>query len=124
MVIARYPIGPLLAMTLGVGVSGGPASAAAPAEDSVTQLHDGILVTADRLSDAETTARVETALQQDPYIFSDHVAVSTRNGIVRLSGRTSDLSDLYSILRLARRVAGRGKVVNEVEYVPIGSDAD
>jgi osmotically-inducible protein OsmY len=87
-------------------------------------MHDGILVTADRLVDAATTAKLVAALQQDPYIFSDHVTVSTKNGVVRLKGTISDLPDLYRILRLARRIAGKGKVANEIEYVPIGCDAD
>jgi osmotically-inducible protein OsmY len=120
---SRYPIGPLLALTLGVAGWVSPASAAAPSPASA-EIRDGILVTADRLSDAATTEKVETALRQDPFIFSDHVTVSTRNGIVRLTGRTSDLPDLFRILRLARHIAGKGKVANEIEYVPISCDAD
>ncbi len=111
-------------MTLGVADFGGLARAAEPTGPAAAQMHEGIVVTADRVSDAATTEKVATALQRDPYIFSDHISVTTRNGIVRLSGSTSDLSDLFGILRLARRIAGKGKVVNEIEYVPIGCDAD
>jgi hypothetical protein len=121
---SRYPIWPLLAVTLGVAAPGSLALATAPAEPAESPMRDGIVVTADRLSDAATTEKVAMALRQDPYIFSDHITVTTRNGIVRLSGRTSDLSDMFSILRLARRIAGKGKIVNEIEYVPIGCDAD
>ncbi len=65
-----------------------------------------------------------TALQQDPYIFSDHVTVTTENGVVRLEGMVRDLSDLYQILRLARRIAGKGRVVNRIEYVPTDDDGN
>ena len=69
-------------------------------------------------------AKVATALQQDPYIFSDHVTVTAENGVVRLEGMVRDLSDLYAMLRLARRIAGKGRVVNQIEFVPIDIDGN
>ncbi len=83
-----------------------------------------IIVTADRLSDEATSAKVTAALQQDPFIFSDHIVVETHNGVVRLKGTISDLSDLYMMLKLARKIAGKGKVANELEYLPLGADHD
>ncbi len=65
-----------------------------------------------------------TALRQDRYIFGDHVTVITENGVVRLEGIVSDLSDLYRIVRLARRIAGKGRVVNRIEYVPTDDDGN
>ncbi len=82
------------------------------------------MVTADRKADMATTAKVTTALRQDPYIFSDHVSVSTENGIVRLEGRVNDLVDLFQILKLARRIAGKGRIVDAIEYVPVDDDSD
>ncbi len=70
------------------------------------------------------TAKVTTALRQDPYIFSDHVTVRTENGIVRLEGRVNDLVDLFQMLKLARRIAGKGRVVNAIDYVPTDDDSD
>jgi len=35
-----------------------------------------------------------------------------------------DLSDPFAILRLARRIAGKGRVVNEIEFVPIDDDGN
>jgi len=58
----------------------------------------------------------EAALKQNPYIFSDHVTVTAKNGVVRVAGVVNDLNDLLAILRVARRVAGKGRVVNEIEY--------
>ena len=98
--------GPLLAIALGVAGPGG-VEAQAPHAPNVPEIRDAIVVTADRLSDAATTSKLTSALQRDPYIFSDHVTVSTENGIVKITGRISDLADLFRILKLARQVAGR-----------------
>jgi osmotically-inducible protein OsmY len=120
----RFPFGPLLAMTLGVAAFDG--WTAEPKHDRIGAADDleHIVVTAGRLSDPLMEERLVTALQRDPYIFSDHVTVRVENGIVRLRGTISDLSDLYRILRLARQIAGKGRVANEIEFVPLGSDAD
>jgi osmotically-inducible protein OsmY len=74
-----------------------------------------IVVTAKR-SDEAIAANVEAALKQNPYIFSDHITVTAKNGVVRVAGMVNDLNDLLAILRVARRVAGRGRVVNEIEF--------
>jgi osmotically-inducible protein OsmY len=54
-------------------------------------------------------AQVATALQQSPYIFSDHVTVTAENGVVRVGGVVRDLADLYAIqTRAADRGEGAG----------------
>ena len=88
------------------------------------QICDEIVVTADRQSDAAMSAKVTTALREDPYLFGDHVNVTTENGVVRLEGIVSDLPDLFQILRLARRIAGKGRVVNALEFVPTDDDGN
>ena len=40
------------------------------------------------------------------------------------TGMVRDLSDPFAILRLARRIAGEGRVVNEIEFVPIDDDGN
>ena len=112
-----------LALTLGVAAFGSLASLALSAA-LAAEINGEIIVTADRLSDEATSAKVTTALQQDPFIFSDHIVVETHNGVVRLKGTISDLSDLYMILKLARKIAGKGKVANELEYLPFCADHD
>ena len=74
-----------------------------------------IVVTAKRLDEA-LAAKVEAALKQNPYIFSDHITVTAKNGVVTIRGVVNDLNDLLAILRIARRVAGKGRVVNEIEF--------
>jgi hypothetical protein len=88
------------------------------------RLEKEIVVTAARPADAAMAARVAGALQHNPYIFADHVTVTVENGIVRVGGVVQDLSDLYAILREARRIAGRRRVVNEIEYQPVDDDGN
>ena len=73
------------------------------------------MVTAKR-SDEAIAAKVEAALKQNPYIFSDHVTVTAKNGVVTVAGVVNDVNDLLAILRVARRAAGKGRVVNEIEF--------
>lgn len=122
--IGHYTVGPLLVGTLGVAAVGIVVSAGALGAPPSGEVNSEIVVTAVRPSDETTSAQVATALQQDPYIFSDHVTVTTKNGVVRLEGIVRDLSDLCAILRLARRVAGKGRVVNDIEYVPVDDDGN
>jgi osmotically-inducible protein OsmY len=83
-----------------------------------------VTISASRQSDAVLTAKVEQALHDDPYIFADHMSVETENGIVRLKGVAVDLSDLRQALALARRIAGRRRVINEIDLIPEDSDHD
>jgi hypothetical protein len=122
--ISHRAVGPLLAGTLGVAAAGIMVSAGALGAPPSGDMHVEIVVTAVRPSDEATSAQVTTALQQDPYIFGDHVTVTTKNGVLRLEGIVRDLSDLYAILRLARRIAGKGRVVNDIEYVPVDDDGN
>jgi osmotically-inducible protein OsmY len=83
-----------------------------------------IVVTAARDADAALTAKVAAALQNDRYILADHVDVTTENGVVHVRGIVTDVSDLFAILRLAHRIAGKARVVNEIEFAPIDFDSD
>ena len=116
-------MGPLLAGTLGVAALGLSAEVAADAPPG-GEMQQEIVVTAARHADAVLAARVTTALQQNPYIFSDHVSVTADRGVVRVTGVVRDLPNLFAILRLARRIAGQGRVVNEIEYVPVDDDGN
>ncbi|MBV8804495.1 MAG: BON domain-containing protein [Sinobacteraceae bacterium] len=115
--------GSLLAWALGATpFLAGSSWAEAVDQPRSESVHDEVVISATRESDELTTARVTTALEQDPYIFAAHVSVTTENGIVRLEGRTSDLRDLRAILRLARKIAGKARVVNAIEFMPSDTD--
>lgn len=90
----------------------------------ISQMQREIVVTAERPSDAAMTARVTAAIQQNPYIYAEHVTVATENGVVRVGGRVRDLSELFAILRLARRIAGNGRVVDEIDFVQLDQDGN
>ena len=130
----RGRIGPLLAGTLGVAVAAGLQAALAldaprpgldaPRSGSDKEIRDEVVVSAARLSDEVLVAKVTTAVQQQPYIFSNHLTVTAQNGVVRLEGRVTDRHDLLAILRLARRIAGKGRVVNDIDFAPSDDDSE
>jgi osmotically-inducible protein OsmY len=108
--------GPLLAGTLGVAAFGAALSASPP--DRLPQ----VVVTA-QASDAAMAAKVEAAIAKDPYIMSDHITVTVTNGVVKVGGKVrGDVADLLAILRVARRVAGKARVVNQIDFEPAGDD--
>lgn len=96
------------------------ARGAPPAGD----LQREIVVTAPRPTDEALTARVETALRQNPYIYAEHVTVTTEKGVVRVGGVVRDLPELFAILRVARRIAGKGRVVNEIQFLQLDQDGN
>ena len=101
--------------------AGTPAAFGAP---PVEAMQKEIVVTAPVLSDAAITARLASAIEQNPYIYAEHVTVATENGVVRVGGRVRDLPELFAILKLARRIAGKGRVVNEIEFLQMDQDGN
>ena len=83
-----------------------------------------IVVTASRLSDAALAMAVSTALQQDPFILSDHVLVSVEHGVVTVRGQVREVTNLLAILRVARRAAGGRRVVDRIEFDPYDDDGN
>jgi osmotically-inducible protein OsmY len=115
-------MGPLLAGTLGVAVTGlSPAAAHSAPPSGETQRE--IVVTATR-PDAALAEAMTAALQQDPNIFSDHVSVTAEHGVVRVAGVVRSLPELFAIMRHARRIAGNGRIVDEIEYVPVDDEGN
>jgi hypothetical protein len=76
-----------------------------------------ITVTARRVSktDEEVTEQVETALHSDRYILSDHVTITSKNGVVTLSGFALDYWDVSAMKRLVRKMPGVKKVVDDLD---------
>ena len=88
--------------------AGGSRSEASPQE---------IIITASREADEAITAKVVQVLQLDPYVFADHVTITTRNGVVRVEGIVGDTGERFRILRLARRIPGTRRVIDELELM-------
>ena len=58
--------------------------------------------------------RVETALRDDPLFNDTHVTVVLRHGVVILQGFVSTDWDLLHAIRVAKKAAGGGLVVDEL----------
>jgi hypothetical protein len=116
--------GPLLAITLGAAVLAGrpPALAQTPPLEQPGTPRQEVVVTAQ--ADAAVTAKVVQVLENDRFVDSSHITVETRNGVVILRGIVMDLGDLNRMLRLARRVAGKRRIVNRIDLIPEDLDAD
>jgi hypothetical protein len=118
--VARHDrIGPLLVAALGVAALAARPSAPAqtpggPRNQASTQ---EIVITAARQADEVVTAKVVQVLQDDPYVFSDHVTVTTQNGVVRVEGIVGDTGERFRILRLCRKIPGTRRVVDALEVV-------
>jgi osmotically-inducible protein OsmY len=99
------------------------AVAAAPAIVSRSDALQEITVTARKVakSDEEVTAQVETALHSDRYIFSDHVTITSKNGVVTLRGIALDYWDVIAMKRLVRKMPGVKKVVDDID-VRVGGE--
>jgi osmotically-inducible protein OsmY len=72
------------------------------------------------LSDRDVTKRVEMALDSDSYLYAEHVAVTTADGVVTLRGLVGDEWDLRRAIRVSSRVAGVKRVVDELEIWDFG----
>jgi osmotically-inducible protein OsmY len=120
--------GLLLAATLGATVLAvrPPALGQAPPEGQASgeAPRQEVIITATRERDAVLTAKVEQAFQDDPYLWAGHIEIVSRNGIVRLQGIAYDMDEIRRALTLARRVAGRRLVVDEIELILPGDDGD
>jgi osmotically-inducible protein OsmY len=78
-----------------------------------------IVVTAKRrpevVPDEELTKRVEAVLHDDPYFYDEYVTVTVKNGVATLQGIVFDEWDLRQAIRLAKRISGVKRVVNDLE---------
>ena len=77
-----------------------------------------VIVTATRhIPDEQVTEQVVSALADDPYIFAEHVTVTTHNGVVRVEGIVWDTGERFRILRRCRKIPGARRVVDALEIL-------
>jgi hypothetical protein len=74
------------------------------------------------LPDEVLVGRIEQALRADDHLYTEHVTVRMRNGVVYLEGTIGDFGDLFRLLDDARAVAGARRVVQQLEYTGDMSD--
>ena len=105
----------LAAVCIGWWLGGARALADDAASRKSERTLDSILVTAKRVADEEVKEQVEQALHTDPYFYDGHVTVTIKDGVVTLSGVVFDEWDLRVAKRIAKRIAGVRRVVNDLE---------
>lgn len=77
-----------------------------------------ITVTARKVTlDEEVSRNVAFALHSDAYVDDAHVTITTKNGVVTLHGFVQDAWDLLALRRIAKKVPGAKRIVNDVELV-------
>jgi osmotically-inducible protein OsmY len=77
---------------------------------------------AQQQADKATAAHVQAALESDENLYARHIIVRADNGVVRLSGYVWDPPDLEKARRIAARVDGVTRVVNDLELQRNGMD--
>lgn len=108
-------VGVSLAVLLGVPVAGVSQTKGDAANPAKAPLAEVIVTARSLLSDEQVTQQVEKALDKDPYIYAEHITVTTRNGVVRVEGIVMDVQQLIDVLRLCRKTSGARRVVNQLE---------
>lgn len=116
----------LLTILLTVAFAPTPTIAAEKPQSPAAQPVGSVVVTARKraiqIPDEVLTVNVARALEEHPYFYGEHVTVECRDGVVHLRGAVLDEWDLRIALRLARRLPGVRRVVNELEILSGGSD--
>jgi osmotically-inducible protein OsmY len=74
-------------------------------------------------SDRELARRVENALDADPYVYTEHVTVTSKDGVVTLSGMVGSEWDLATAIGISDRVPGVKRVVDGLEIWEFGGRA-
>jgi osmotically-inducible protein OsmY len=104
-----------------LGVAALAARASASAQTAVQPRSDTstaeIVIIAARQAEEVLTAKVVQTLQDDPYVFADHVTVTSENGVVRVEGIVGDTGERFRILRLCRRIPGARRVLDALEVI-------
>ena len=97
------------------------AAPSCPAQDALqtASLHlPEVVIQAKReAADEQVTRLVQQTLTNDPWIYSDHITITTQNGVVTLEGIVGDTGEMFRILRLCRKIPGARRVVNALEMM-------
>src|SRR5882724_6374352 len=75
------------------------------------------------IDDRGITGKVRSSLNNSPVYKFPHVAVSTYNGVVQLSGFVYKDEQKNEASELAKRVAGVTEVINNISLAPPGAIA-
>jgi osmotically-inducible protein OsmY len=92
------------------GIAAAPVRAA-PLEEVVVTARKRV----EPLTDEQVTRQVEKALDDDPYLYAEHITVTTKNGVVRLEGIVGDAGELIRVMRISRKAPGAKRVLDDLE---------
>ena len=95
----------------------GASSAQDAAEKPSTRLEEVIIQAKRQAADEQVTRQVERTLTDDPWIYAEHITVTTQNGVIRLEGIVGDTGEMFRIVRLCRKIPGARRVVNALEIM-------
>lgn len=101
---ARFAI--LFVALLGAAGSGA-AQDAIPRTEAASE---EVVVRATRLTDEQITQQAQQAISNDPWIYSEHITVTTRNGVIRVEGIVQDRGEWFRILDLCRKIRAARRV--------------
>ena len=86
-------------------------------EKSDARLAEVVIQGKRQAADELITREVQKTLTDDPWVYAEHITVTTENGIVRLEGFVGDTGERFRILRHCRRIAGARRVVDALEII-------
>ena len=87
------------------------------AEKASPRLQEVVIQAKRQAADEQVTRQVERTLTDDPWIYSEHITVTTRNGVVTLEGIVGDTGEMFRIVRLCRKIPGARRVVDALEII-------
>jgi osmotically-inducible protein OsmY len=82
-----------------------------------TPLPEVIIAAKRQAADEQVTRQVQQTLTNDPWIFAEHITITTQNGVVRLEGIVGDTGEMFRVMRLASKIPGARRVVNALEIM-------
>ena len=69
-----------------------------------------VVVRAARPTDEQITERAQRAIADDRWIYSEHITITTQNGVIRVEGIVQDTWEWFRILDLCRKARGARRV--------------
>jgi len=93
----------------------GHALAQVRTDQTKTPLEEVVVTAKRQLTDEQVTQQLEKALEDDPYVYAEHVTVTTQSGVVTCEGIVGDAAELRRVLRICRRASGSKRVVSELQ---------
>jgi osmotically-inducible protein OsmY len=113
LIICAY-LGSAVGGLAGLATSVGAQNAASTPASRSDSVSDSALPDAAVLADEELRKRVKAALHANPYFYDEHVTVSVEQGAVVLRGFVFNDWDLREAIRIAGRVAGDRRVIDNL----------